>query len=145
MPPWYGVTRPSIDDLLNEAKLRGAPIEFGSCPGPAYLCDVKGPLIIFIPPYRGTLARMWGIAHELGHVVLGHHPEQHDAQRETAANHWASCALIPCQHWKNHNIHLYVNYLRKHYQHWDEERDVQIKKLAYVIGSARLEALRRRK
>lgn len=138
---WFGSRYPTLEDLEGVALKQGAPVLYGPCEAPAAAWDDLGPLCIFIPGYRGRLAKCWGISHELGHIVLGHGPLPHsNANHEFEADKWAAQALIPesrIRAYRNATLSGFIKALLRHYASEDEA----VRMLAARIAHARLAAI----
>lgn len=139
---WFGQTYPTLPELENLAIKLGAPVFYERTRQPFLQWDRKGPLCIIVPQYKGTLARSWAIAHELGHLVLEHGPlgDHLEDPREIEADDWASCALIPAarvQAYKRPSAKGFVNALNKNIQ----QVTPGIESLAWRIAFTRLRAL----
>jgi Zn-dependent peptidase ImmA (M78 family) len=67
----------------------------------AYSFTVGGRPVIAVPASGNWFRENWNIAHELGHLIMGHHADgisEHDAdQREAAANAFAADLLLPAE------------------------------------------------
>jgi transcriptional regulator with XRE-family HTH domain len=65
----------------------------------AYSFTVGGRLVIAVPATGNWFRENWDIAHELGHLIMGHHDEgisQNESdQHEAAANAFAADLLLP--------------------------------------------------
>lgn len=142
---WFGFKYPSLLELENLAEALGAPVSYERYKKPFLQWDLAGPLCIVIPTYDGQLARAWGIAHEVGHLVLNHGPlhTNHSASpMEMEADVWASCALLPeerIRHYQNASVGTLMRALHKNFQPIPESGGVR--KLAARIAYARLRAL----
>jgi Zn-dependent peptidase ImmA (M78 family) len=138
---WFEKRYPTQADLEEVARRYGAVVLYGACAAPAALWDDVGLHSIFIPDYRGQLAKCWGISHELGHVVLGHGPEPHsNHHHELEADMWAARALIPAARiraYRNATLSGFIKALLRHYAVEDDA----VRMLAARIAHARLAAL----
>lgn len=138
---WFGKRYPTLEDLEVVARQQGACVLYGACAAPAALWDALGPHSIFIPDYRGKLAKCWGISHELGHIVLGHGPVPHsNPHHELDADKWAAQALIPearIRAYRNATLSGFIKALLRHYAAEDDA----VRMLAARIAHARLAAL----
>lgn len=98
---WYGLRCPTFEDLIRAA----AQHEVQVVTHPDFDCPrlfldlqpLPEPWVIAIPSQFGPLARLWALAHELGHLVLHDGPACRDAYRlqEDEADWWAAGALLP--------------------------------------------------
>ena len=99
-PPWYGHNYPTWEDLEAFAWDLGAAVVLGPVSkGAFFVADLEPDSsgVIAIPQSYGPLARIWALAHELGHLVqhAGAKGELLRSKNEAQANRWAACALIP--------------------------------------------------
>jgi len=143
-PAWYGRRYPTLDDLEQLALDLGTPVSWGRYKAPACLWDLDGPLVIFVPAYTGTLARAWGLAHELGHLCLHHGPIHYMADKhEAEADTWAARALIPddrVRHHANASVGTLMAALWRHYEEFPPA-DCPKRRLAGRIARTRLGCL----
>lgn len=145
MPPWFGVSYPSLSELENLAASLGAPVFYDRYRQPFLQWDKAGPLCIVVPSYSGKLPRFWAIAHELGHLVNGHGPLDHHlgGPMEEEADEWAAEALIPEERIRKYGIPSVEGCLRalgKHYQEIPKTM-TGVRPLGCRIAFARLRAL----
>lgn len=123
-PAWYGISYPSWEDLESYAGSLGAGVVFGDVSKGVYFppfLDYGIPAVIAIPKGLGPLARVWALAHELGHLVqhAGPKGELSWSKNETQADRWAACALIPearVQAYQNASLDAFVGALSAHYE-----------------------------
>lgn len=145
-PAWYAQSYPTIDDLESFACDLGAVVVWGRCswasffPGDAELAPA-----IFVPRAAHALARVWGLSHEIGHLVQHSGPrgELMWAKGEAQANRWAACALIPQERiraHKNASLDAMVAALSAHFEDIPLE-DCPARRLAAKIARIRLRAL----
>ena len=150
VPSWYGKRHPIVGEMEGMALSYGVQIAFHiDFDVPRYVFDENmKPWVIAIPEPFGDLARLWGLAHELGHLVQHGSPprskEEH-LEQEGQADAWGACALIPeskIREYGNPNVHGFVAYLRKHYQHFSGKKEDRIRALAYRIAFTRIAAIK---
>lgn len=146
---WYGERCPTFEEM--EAVALNLGVQVAIHPDfdvPRYLWDEHGdPWVICIPSQFGPLARLWALAHELGHIICHGDPpidrEQHRTQ-EAEADEWAACALIPGSVFEEGGTptpHHLVYFLRKHYQAFTTQKDDRVRALAYRIAFTRMKAM----
>lgn len=142
---WYGRTRPTFEMLKGVARHHGVEVVFHyDFDVPRFLWDLHGrPWVIAIPEQFGALARLWALAHEVGHMVLHDEPPlskvQH-AEQEDDANDWASEAMIP----ENEIYTLKLNKPVDFFNYLDNYQNPKPERLAWFIAFRRGEALSRR-
>ena len=145
MDGWYGLRCPTFQELEAIAISKGVSVAFHpDFDVPRFFWDEAGePWFIGIPEQFGPLARLWALAHELGHFQRHTAPpvcRRSHADQELQADEWASCALIPvCAVRKHPDAHGLVGFMRKNYQHFGGRED-RVRALAYRIAFTRLRA-----
>ena len=146
---WHGKRYPTFKDLEAVATHHDVKVVFHphfDCPRMFWHETVREPWVIGIPEQFGPLARMWALAHEIGHLVLHDGPVDVDLWRiqEDEADAWAACGLIPEASVRKHNNANVANFIRalaKHYQPFKPEDPVC--KLAAFIAHRRFDAHQR--
>ncbi len=145
-PKWYGKTYPTWEDLEKYAWVLGASVVVGRIHAGVFFPgnDYELPLIA-IPQDTPPLARIWALAHELGHLVqhAGPKGELMWSKDEAQANRWAACALIPearIQEHQNASVDAFVGALSAHYEELPPVNCAQ-RRLAGRIAKIRLKYL----
>lgn len=91
-----GFVRPFADRL--EGRLRVDVVRVAEL-STAYSFTFAGQRVIAVPATGNWFRENWSLAHELGHLALGHHdgglPAAEDDQHEAAANAFAAELLLP--------------------------------------------------
>lgn len=121
-PDWYGQRYPTLEDLEDFTWSLGAVVVSGPVSTGAFFPGSDWELpVIAIPEDAPPLARIWTLAHELGHLVqhAGPKGELMWSKNEAQANRWAACALIPearIQEHQNACLDAFVGALSAHYE-----------------------------
>jgi len=144
-PPWYGRLYPSLRSLEGYAESLGAGVGYAAIPFALYHPNVDGVPVILLPADYGPLARCWGLAHELGHLVRHAGPRGHLLYRkdERTADCWAARALIPeaaVRRYRNASMDAFIAALWRHYEEFPME-DCPTRALAGRIARVRLGCL----
>lgn len=149
MLSWYGHHYPAFEDLQAVAQLHGVHVVFHpdfDCPRVVWHETVMEPWVIAIPEQFGPLARIWALAHEVGHLVLHDGPVDAEVYRmqEDEADAWAACALLPQKRISRYvpSTAGLIRALGKHYQPIPayEAKD-RLRSLAARIALTRMKAL----
>ena len=147
-PAWYGRRYPTWEDLETFAWELGASVMLGPISKGSYFSaqlDQGVPAVIGIPETQGPLARMWALAHELGHLVqhAGAKGSMFWQKDEAQANRWAARALIPqarIRHHQNASPDAFIGALSAHYEDLPL-RDCPQRSLAARIAIIRLKTV----
>ncbi|MDR2697138.1 MAG: ImmA/IrrE family metallo-endopeptidase [Holophagales bacterium] len=142
-PGWYGQKYPTLDDLVDFGSGLGADICFDRIVSAVYFAEA--PPLILIPVQHGSLATMWALAHELGHLCQHSGPKGRPfwGKDEYQANKWAACALIPearIQLHQNASVDNFIAALSANYEDIPPI-DCHARNLAYKIACHRLDVL----
>jgi hypothetical protein len=152
LPPWYGLHYPTIEDLEAFAWELGARVIYGEgnigkgAYFPAFE-DYGIPAVLAVPNHSNHLAKVWSLAHELGHLVrhFGYTSPWTRAKQETQAERWAACALIPearIREYRNASLDAFIGALSAHFEDLPLY-DCPQRKLAGKIARIRLQTIAR--